>query len=99
MQSRWLVREGAEVNAEVVGPDDDGQDTFPESQTEEADSEEPGGNPKASHEGVLLDFDFFRGFSGLRRIFVFLTRHTNLPNTVRIAGLTKWGEDGEHTRQ
>jgi len=45
------------MGAEVVGPQQDGEDGFPETQLEKADGEQPSGTPNAAHEGVLVDAD------------------------------------------
>src|ERR1035441_5383312 len=54
---RGSVVEHAEVGADVVGPQDDGQNTSPKAEVKVAEGEEPCGAPSCSHECVLLDAD------------------------------------------
>lgn len=51
--------------ANVIRPDHEGEEALPESQMEKADREEPGSEPQASSEAVLLDADFLSGLFGL----------------------------------
>ena len=54
-----LANKRAEVRAQVIRPDDDGENTLPEGKVEVADREEPSGAPEPAGNRVMLDFDFF----------------------------------------
>jgi len=56
-------RRGTEVETEKVGPQQECENTFPKSQVQKPDREEPGGCPHGPHEGVLLDTYFLRFLS------------------------------------
>jgi hypothetical protein len=55
--------EPTECDTQKEGPDDDRDDPLPETQFEEADSEEPEGKPSASGEGMLLDMNLLHAGS------------------------------------
>lgn len=50
-----LFRRGGEVRAEIIRPDDHGDDAAPERELQIADSEEPCGEPDATAHRLLLD--------------------------------------------
>lgn len=54
------VRQSAQVGADIVRPQEDGQKAFPETQMQIPDGEEPCATPRHSHEGVLLDLNPLR---------------------------------------
>lgn len=51
----------SERHAEIVRPQDNGQDSLPKSQVEKPNREEPGGNPNHARKTVLMDLDLFHG--------------------------------------
>jgi hypothetical protein len=48
------------VEADEVGPDEEGEYGFPEAQVQEAHGEKPGSTPQASCEGMLDNLDLLR---------------------------------------
>ena len=57
--------EHAEVGADVVGPQDDGQNASPKAEVKVAEGEEPCGAPSCSHECMLLDADLTAFFAAI----------------------------------
>ena len=71
------MKEGAESDAKIIGPQDGREDAVPKVQVKKSDGEEPCGNPKASCEAVMLDFYLFPRWSNM---FFFRGRfHTIFP--------------------
>src|ERR1039458_7905072 len=54
------VHEDAGVGADVVGPQDDGQDASPETQVQVADGKQPCCEPSHSHKRLLMDLNLLR---------------------------------------
>lgn len=53
-----LGKQAGHRNSQIVWPNDDGQDTSPEIEVQDADGEEPEGKPKSAGGTVLFDADF-----------------------------------------
>ena len=51
------MHDGAQVDADVVRPQHDCESTFPKTQVQKSNREEPGAAPREPHKGVLLDLD------------------------------------------
>jgi hypothetical protein len=53
-----LADQRADKLTDIIGPDDDREQPFPEGQFQEANGEQPGGKPRESCETVMFDFNF-----------------------------------------
>jgi len=49
----------ADRRAQVIWPDDDGQDTLPERQMQEADGKQPAGKPGERSQAMVMNFCLF----------------------------------------